>query len=101
MEEKGARWYYYSALAHAGLGNAVGAMEHAKQALALEPHNPDYRNLVYRFENGGTQYRERQYAYGNPYVGAGNMCLKIYLANIFCNLCCCGRGWFCGGLPRF
>lgn len=101
MGEKGARWYYYSALAHAGLGNTVAAMEHAKRASALEPQNTDYRNLVYRFENGGMQYQRRQYAYGSPYMGSGNMCLKLCLANMICNLCCGGGGLCCGGVPRF
>lgn len=71
MDDRGARWFYYSALAHAGLGNTVAAMEHAKRAASMEPGNMDYRNLVYRFENGGTQYRQRQYAYGIPMPAAG------------------------------
>lgn len=99
MEEKGARWYYYSALAHAGLGNTVAAMNHAKRASAIEPGNADYRNLVYQFENGGAQYRQRQYAYGSPYMGGGNMCLKLCLANLICNVCCGGGGLCCGGIP--
>ena len=99
MEEKSARWYYYSALAHAGLGNTVAAMEHAKKASAMEPGNTDYKNLVYRFENGGMQYQQRQYAYGSPYAGGGNMCLKLCIANMICNLCCGGGGLCCGGVP--
>ncbi len=97
MDEKGARWYYYSALAHAGLGNNVAAMEHAKRAAAMEPGNLDYSNLAYRFENGGTQYQQRQYTYGNPYMGHGNICVKLCIANIICNICCGGGGMCCGG----
>lgn len=99
MEEKSARWYYYSALAHAGLGNTVAAMEHAKRAEAMEPDNMDYKNLVYRFENRGTSYQQRQYAYGSPYAGGSNICLKLCVANIICNLCCGGGGLCCGGVP--
>lgn len=99
MEEKSARWYYYSALAHAGLGNTVSAMEHAKRAAAMEPDNADYSNLVYQFENGGTQYQQRQYTYGSPYAGSGNICLKLCIANMVCNLCCGGGGLCCGGVP--
>lgn len=99
MPERGARWFYYSALAHAGLGNTVAAMEHAKRAAAIEPDNMDYRNLVYRFENGGTQYQQRQYAYGNPYASSGNICMKICIANLICNFCCGGGGMCCGGVP--
>ena len=93
-----ARWYYYSALAHAGLGNQVSALEHARRAAALEPGNSDYSNLVYQFENGGTWYRQRQYAYGQPYTGGDGLCLKLC---IICNLCCGGGGLCCGGSPYY
>lgn len=101
MEENthSARWYYYSALAHAGLGNQVAALEHAKRAAALEPGNSDYSNLVYQFENGGTWYRQRQYTYGQPYSGGNNLCLKLCIANLICNVCCGGGGMCCGGSP--
>lgn len=103
MEEssKNARWYYYSALAHAGLGNQVSALEHARRAAALEPGNQDYNNLVYQFENGGTWYRQRQYTYGQPYTGGSGFCLKLCIANLLCNLCCGGGGLCCGGSPYY
>lgn len=98
---RNARWYYYSAIAHAQLGNQVAALEHAKRAQALEPGNSDYRNLVYQFENGGTWYTQRQYAYGQPYTGGGNLCLKLCIANMICNMCCGGGGMCCGGVPYY
>ncbi len=103
MEEsaRGARWYYYSALAHAGLGNQVSALEHARRAQALEPGNRDYSALVYQFENGGTWYRQRQYTYGQPYMGGNGLCLKLCIANLLCNLCCGGGGLCCGGSPYY
>ena len=103
MPESGrnARWYYYSAIAHANLGNQVIALEHAKRAQALEPGNSDYRNLVYQFENGGTWYRQRQYTYGRPYSGGGNLCFKLCIANLLCNMCCGGGGMCCGGAPYY
>lgn len=103
MEEstRSARWYYYSALAHAGLGNQVSALEHARRAQALEPDNWDYSNLVYQFENGGTWYRQRQYTYGQPYTGGSSFCLKLCIANMLCNLCCGGGGLCCGGGPYY
>ena len=98
---RNARWYYYSALAHAGLGNQVSALEHARRAAALEPGNADYKNLVYQFENGGSWYRQRQYTYGQPYVNGNSFCLKLCLANLICNLCCGGGGLCCGGSPYY
>lgn len=96
---RNARWYYYSALAHAGLGNQVSALEHARQASTMEPGNQDYRNLVYQMENGGTWYRQRQYTYGQPYTSSNGFCLKLCIANIICNLCC--NGGLCCGRPYY
>lgn len=98
---RNARWYYYSALAHAGLGNQISALEHARRAAALEPGNYDYSNLVYQFENGGTWYRQKQYTYGQPYVNGNGFCLKLCIANLICNLCCGGGGLCCGGSPYY
>lgn len=97
--ERSARWYYYSAIAHAGLGNQVSALEHARRAAAMEPGNSDYSNLVYRFENGDSWYRQRQYTYGQPYSSGNGLCLKLCIANMLCNLCCGGGGLCCGGVP--
>lgn len=103
MEEgtRSARWYYYSALTHAGLGNQVAALEHARRAEAMEPGNRDYSNLVYQFENGGSWYRQRQYSYGQPYAGGNGLCMKLCIANLICNLCCGGGGLCCGGVPYY
>ncbi len=97
VHERNARWYYYSAIAHSGLGNNVAALEHAKKAAAMEPGNSDYQNLVYRFENGGTWYTQRQAAYGYPDSGGSSICMKLCIANLICNLCCGGGGMCCGG----
>ena len=51
--EKTARWYYYSAMAHMGLGNNVAALEHAGKAVALEPQNMEYQMLLQRLQSGG------------------------------------------------
>lgn len=93
--ERNARWYYYSAIAHSSLGNNVAALEHARKAVSLEPGNGDYRQLQQTLENGGSWYRQRQAGYGYPTMGNGNMCMKLCVANMICNMCCCGRGFFC------
>lgn len=91
-----AGWYYYSAICNAGLGNNVAALKDARQALQLEPGNYDYQRLVQQLENGGMWYERRQAAYGYPDVGGGNICLKLCIANLICNLCC-GTGGCCYG----
>lgn len=95
--ERTARWYYYSAIAHSGLGNNVAALEHARQAAVMEPDNLSYRSLVQRFESGGSWYEQRQASYGYPNAGSGSVCLKLCLVNMFCNICCLGGGC-CGGM---
>lgn len=93
--ERNARWYYYSAITHSSLGNNVAALEHARMASSMEPGNSDYRQLQQTLENGGSWYRQRQAGYGYPAMDGGKMCMKLCVANMICNMCCCGRGFFC------
>lgn len=87
------RWYYYSAAAHRGLGNNVTAIEHARQAVQMEPGNAEYQMLLNQMEGGGANYQRRQQSYGNPYAGGGNLCMKLCMLNLCCNMClgggCC------------
>ncbi len=96
QQERNARWYYYSAIAHSGMGNNVAALDHAKRASALEPGNADYQSLVRRFESGGSWYEQRQASYGYPSFGSSDICMKLCIANMICNFCC-GGGMCCGG----
>ncbi|WP_216697018.1 DnaJ domain-containing protein [Anaerostipes faecalis] len=95
--KRNARWYYYSACANVGLGNNVTAMEHARQAVSMEPGNAEYQMLLQQLEGNGTWYQQRQQSYGSPYAAGGDWCMKICLLNLACNLCCGGGGFCCGG----
>lgn len=97
ITRRNALWYYYSALANSGAGNNVIALQHAKEALRLEPDNMQYQMLVNRFERGGTWYQEQQGSYQTTFTGGGNFCMKLCIANLVCNLCCGGGGLCCGG----
>ena len=101
LQERRARWYYYSAIANAGLGNSVAALEHARKAAALEPNNAEYRSLLNQLESGGNWYQQRQAMYGYPVMGGSNLCLKICIAKMVCNCCCGGGGMCCGGYPYY
>lgn len=90
--ERDGLWYYYSALTHSGLGNSIAALEHARKAAALEPGNYNYQRLVRQMENGGGWYEQRQAAYGFPRTGDSNICMKLCIANLLCNMCCGGGG---------
>ena len=84
------------AIANSGMGNNVLALEHAKEALRLEPSNYQYQSLVSRLENGGSWYRTQQTMYGGAPTINNDFCVKLCIANIMCNLCCGGGGFFCG-----
>ena len=43
ISQHSARWYFYSASANSGLGNNVTALEHAREAVRLEPQNMQYQ----------------------------------------------------------
>ena len=97
IDNKTAQWYYYSAIANSGIGNNVIALQHAREAARLEPNNIQYTTLVQRLESGGSWYRQHQGPYQTTFVGGGDWCMKLCLANLVCNLCCGGSGLCCGG----
>ena len=94
MSERGARWYYYSALANQGLGNQVTALEHIRKAVSMEPDNYEYLDALNRIENGGAAYRQRTGNFRGFDLG-GDPCSSFLLC-WFVNLFCCG-----GRLPCF
>lgn len=98
IRDRNARWFYYSALANSGIGNNVIALQHAQEALRLEPDNFQYQLLVNRLQSGGSWYQQQQSPYETTYTVGGNWCAKLCIANILCNLCC-GSGMCCGGVP--
>ena len=97
IKERNALWYFYSASANSGLGNNVTALEHAREAVRLEPENMQYRMLLERMESGGSWYQQRQTMYGYPGSFDSSCCVKLCVANLLCNLCCGGGGLCCGG----
>ena len=90
MTERSARWYYYSALAHDGLGNQVTALEHIRRAVSMEPDNYEFLDALNRIEHGGAAYRQRSNDFGG-FTMRADPCtnlLMCWLANLFC---CGGR----------
>lgn len=89
MSNRNAQWYYLSAVANAGIGNNVTALDHARQAVNMEPNNPDYSNLLNQLQYAGQRYQTmgRGYGYG------GNNNSSCGTGNCFCDLCvadqCC------------
>lgn len=89
MVLKDGKWYYLSAIASAGLGNNATALEHVKTACELEPDNMEYRQLYNRLMGNSNWYSGMGNVYSSPINVGDGMCMKLCLANLFCNLCCC------------
>ena len=87
MHERTARWYYYSAVAHAGKGDRVTAMNHAQQAVNMEPDNTEYRSLLARLQYSGAAYSRRSASYGFPAVHINPLCMSLCAAQMLCGLC--------------
>ena len=87
MRDRTARWYYYSAVAHAGKGDRITAMNHAQQAVSMEPNNAEYQNLLTRLQYSGAAYSRRGAAYGFPGVHVNPLCMSLCAAQMLCGLC--------------
>lgn len=85
--QRDAQWYYLSALAHNGLGNRVMAMEHIRQAVAMDPDNWQYQSFLDQLQQGGTGYRQRADTY-EGYNGIGNLLMRLCLC-LGIQWCCC------------
>lgn len=59
-----ARWYYLSALANDGAGNALLALEYIRRAVEMEPSNLDYQRAHQRFQQVGQAYQQESESRG-------------------------------------
>ncbi|MCI8293826.1 MAG: J domain-containing protein [Hespellia sp.] len=94
MSARSSIWFFYSAVANAGLGNTVNALEHARKAVQMEPGNIQYRMFLQNLESGSNRYRARQSMYGFPMMGGSTYCVNLCIANLICYTC--GGGVCCG-----
>jgi molecular chaperone DnaJ len=81
MANRTARWYYCSAIANAGVGNNVLALDHARQAVNMEPNNREYINLLNQLEWQGQRYQNTRNFNG---YGTGNLCCDLWCADSCC-----------------
>lgn len=62
--QQDAEWFYLSAIANAGCGNNWQALNHAQQAVNMEPGNAEYRNLLNQLQSRSYGYNNAGGAYG-------------------------------------
>ncbi len=94
IKKRDGRWYYYSAMANAGMGNTATAQSHIQRACEMEPNNQEYKRFMTRLQSGGGWYEDMGRSYGAPDMHGSNICVRLCLLNMFCN-CCLGGGGFC------
>jgi molecular chaperone DnaJ len=93
ITHRSARWYYYSAVANAGIGNNIEANNHAQQAASMEPGNPEYTNFLNQIKYRSQRYQNTRYNTGTG-LGSGNLCCDLWCADTLCecmggDLCSC------------
>jgi len=83
IPNRNARWYYCSAIANAEIGNNLEAVNHARQAVNMEPGNPEYNNLLNQL-----QWRSQRYQNTSRNGGSGydmeNLCCNLWCADTLC-----------------
>lgn len=93
ISRRDGRWYYFAAVANAGLGYNVNAVDYAQEAVRREPNNMEYQLLLQRLQGGGQWYQTMQSEYESPMDLGDNFCCKLCIANLICNMCggtvCC------------
>ncbi|MEF9945426.1 MAG: J domain-containing protein [Lachnospiraceae bacterium] len=94
ISNRNARWFYCSAFANAGMGNNVIALDHAKQAVNMEPNNVEYRQLLNQLQFSGQRYQTNTYRGGSGMPSTGNFCCDLWCADSLCeclggDLCSC------------
>ncbi len=89
INERSAKWYYYSAFANYRLHNRVVALSHIETAVRMEPNNYQYMELYNRIKNNSYVYEEQSSTYERPFA-FGNICWWYCLINCIIN-CLCGR----------
>jgi len=94
ISNRTARWFYYSAIANAGIGNNIDASNHAQQAVNMEPGNTEYSNLYTQLQWRGQRYQNSGYNTGRSGLGTGNFCCDLWCADSLCecmggDLCSC------------
>jgi molecular chaperone DnaJ len=87
ISPRSAEWYYCSALANEGLGNRITAMNHAKEAMRLNPKNAEYVALFHRLHQNSDQYYATGSGYGFNMEGLGSTVIR-FLAMMLLVACC-------------
>ena len=87
--ERGAEWFFYSALANLGVGNRVTALRHAQEAVRLAPDVQEYRSLLNQLESGSFAYRQAGSTQGYGMRNIGRAVMQCLFSQLLCYCFCC------------
>jgi len=59
ITNRGAEWYYYSAVVYDATGNRISAVNYARQAVQMDPENAEYRRFYEELGKNAEEYRRR------------------------------------------
>lgn len=92
ISERPAEWYYLCGEAQLGLGNRIAALNYARQAVAMNPNNMEYRALLARLEGSSHFYQTNGAGRGfsTPTMLCNNPCALCCMTQMLCNCCCNG-----------
>jgi len=97
INDRSGYWYHFNALAHAGMGNNMEALNFARQAVNIDPGNREFNDLLGRLQWSGQRYQNNGNGYGyggynGSSCGTGNLCCDLWCAD---SLCECMGGDIC------
>jgi len=87
--DRGAEWFYYSAIANLGVGNRVTALRHAQEAVRLEPDVAAYSALLNQLERGAYAYRQAGASQGFDMRNIGRALMQCLFSQLLCYCFCC------------
>ena len=87
LPQRDGKWYYYSAVANARLGNKVQAQQDAQMAVKKEPNNPEYAAFLQRLRDPGRAYRDAGRGFGRSVGVDPGYCLGLCFLSYLCRLC--------------
>ena len=95
--ERDGEWHYLYAVACLGLNRRVEAQEAARRAVSMSPGSAAYRQLLNDIESGAAAYDRygQGYGYHSVNFSGGDLCLRLFLINLFCGPMCGFRLCWC------
>ncbi len=91
ISQRNGRWYYFSAVSNAGIGNNVTALQMIRTAVQMEPSNTEYRRFMEQLEGAGAWYNDRGTGYSSVSISPATCCSALCMFN----LCFGSMGGFC------